>query len=367
MNQVPAKQGDPKIAFIGAPNGAAGGGMGRVVDYILQSTGDCPRGLRTVPLITRDDQTGKFSSMLRLAKAALTMLRNRRNTALLHVNMGDRGSAMRKGILVILGRAMGFPVFLHLHAVEMELLPKWALRLLGVAFRSATCVIVLGERYRSWVAGQFGVDESRIEILWNGVPVESPGTRRHENGEKPLQILFLGSLGHRKGTHDIIEALSLLNHKSPPWHMVFAGPGDIQKYQADTKARGIEQRCTFTGWLDQAETRKTLSSSDIIVLPSYHEGLPLVILEALGLGTPVIATPVGVIPEVLSDGENILFCPIGQPIELARTIDRLLSNPTLRQQLCDNGLRRYRERFSLEAFSDDLLEIWSRHGGTPSA
>ncbi|MET0241565.1 MAG: glycosyltransferase family 4 protein [Sphingobium sp.] len=361
MKRIAASQNEPAIILLGAPQGAAGGGMGRVVDYIVQATTSSNGAMESVPLITRDDKSSKVSSLLLLARAVRKTFAMRRRATLIHINMGDRGSALRKSILVLAGRAVGLPVFLHLHAVEMELLPKWALTALGFVFRQATCVIVLGDRYRQWVMTQFGVKPDRVEILWNGVPVPSPESRAHANTDQPVQILFLGSLGHRKGTHDILSALTLIPQGTPGWRMVFAGPGDLDKYKADAAAAGIAQYCTFTGWLDQAETRRTVSSSDMIVLPSYHEGLPLVILEALGLGTPVIATPVGVIPEVLTDGKDIVFCPVGQPAELAKAMERLIEDPALRQSLCDNGLARYRERFSLQAFSADLVSIWQRY------
>lgn len=331
--------------------------MGRVMDYIVQASPTAWPGVDAVPLITRDEKS-KVRSIALLVGVMLDIFRDRDQAVLLHVNMGDRGSAIRKSVLILWNCLLGLPVFLHLHAVEMEKLPRWVLWFLGFVFRRATCVIVLGERYRQWVVQEMGVKEERVQILWNGVPVDVPAARRHVHGDKPVNILFLGTLGPRKGMHDLIDALAMIPEDAPAWHMIFAGPGDIEKYRVDAKALGIADRCTFTGWLDLEASRDIVSQSDIVVLPSYHEGLPLVILEALGLGSPVIATPVGVIPEVLTDGENVIFCRPGDPDCLARSITQLLTDPALRQTLCDNGIDIYRRRFTLENFSSHLVAIW---------
>lgn len=331
--------------------------MGRVKDYIIEAAPSAWPDLRTLHLVTRDEST-KFQSLFLLLKALGTIFRHRREILLVHVNIGDKGSAARKSVVTLFSRLLRLPTVLHLHAVELEQMPGPALALLGFVFRSATAVVVLGERYRRWVIDRLGVKPERAKILWNGVPVATPPHRLHANGTKPLDILFLGSLGQRKGTHDLLAALAQLPADVPDWRMTFAGPGDIAMFEAKAADLGIADRCRFTGWLDQAGSREVTAASDIMVLPSYHEGLPLVILEALGLGTPVVTTPVGVIPEVLTDGQDVLFCQPGDVSALAGRIAALLRDPALRQSLSDNGLALYHRRFSLQSFSASLSDIW---------
>ena len=144
------------IVFIAAPQGAAGGGMGRVKDYIIEAAPSAWPDLRTLHLVTRDEST-KLQSLFLLLKALGTIFRHRREILLVHVNIGDKGSAARKSVVTLFSRLLRLPTVLHLHAVELEQMPGPALALLGFVFRSATAVVVLGERYRRWVIDRLGV------------------------------------------------------------------------------------------------------------------------------------------------------------------------------------------------------------------
>ena len=348
--------------------------MGRVKDYITNSPAEIWRGLKPVALITRDSR-GHFWSIFLALRACLCILRARLNgtLALVHVNTGDRGSSVRKGAIVLFCKMLGVPVFLHFHAVtferDMKRIPPWLHWLVRLPFRNATCVILLGERWRRWMHDQMGVARDRLEILINGVPVDSPDNRQHVNGDAPLNILFLGSLGERKGVSDLIGALTQVPQTGAGWRACFAGNGDIARYSAAAQRAGLGDKISFPGWVGQTDALALVSAADLMVLPSYDEGLPLIILEAIGLGTPMVTTPVGAIPEVLTDGEDVIFCPPGDQAALAAAITRLLADAPLRQSLCDNGIKSFRQRFSVEVFRANLLAIWERytHRSLPAA
>ncbi len=274
---------EAKIIYVVAPTGAAGGGMGRVKDYMLASGGDAAGRFLFRPLVTRDDRGAAYSLLL-LAKAVLAIwiMALRGKLAFVHVHFGDKGSAARKGLIVLASRLAFVPVVLHLHAAELigfhaegSALRKAAIRL---PFRAANVVIVLGKLWKDWLVRDLGIEAGKIDILYNGVPVE-PTPRRFEPGN-PRTLLFLGQLMERKGTHDLIRALALLPEEAGDWRAVFAGNGDIPFYRGLAAELGIASRVTFTGWVDQNGVREWLSRADMMALPSYNEGIPLVILEA---------------------------------------------------------------------------------------
>ena len=340
--------------------------MGRVRDYVVQAPPDALRGFKAVPVSTRDHR-GRWWSPLLVLRACWIILKARVTftPAIVHVNFGDRGSAARKGTLVLFCRLVFMPVFLHFHAVTFERdiarlspLGRW---LALLPFRIATCNIVLGERWRTWLCEDIGIRRERVEVLINGVPIEPPVGRRHSNDHGELRILFLGNLIERKGVTDLIHALAALPSTDIPWHARFAGNGDIAHYTAVADGAGIAEKIGFSGWVGQETANTLVSSADLLVLPSYDEGLPLVVLEALGLGTPAITTPIGAMPEVLTDGHDVIFCPVGDQAALTAAIARLMADPALRQRLCDNGIDTFGKRFSVEAFRDSLVTIWERH------
>jgi glycosyltransferase involved in cell wall biosynthesis len=361
--------GRPRIAFIVGPAGQKGGGMGRVKDYILQSGGDCFGRVQFEALDTRG--SGRAIGSLPLLAVAVLRIWGAAmmgRAALVHVNFGDRGSALRKGIVVVLVRLAAVPVVLHLHAAELVQhyenagpVLRWLIRL---PFHAATCCVVLGALWRDWLTGELGVDPAKVEIVYNGVPVAAafrpPAAFAAEGTRK---ILFLGNLIERKGVSDLLHALALLPAAAPKWQATVAGGGNLAHYGALANSLGIAARVSFVGWVDQEAGRALLAESDMLVLPSYNEGLPLVILEALGSGAPVIATSVGAIPEVLEDGHTILFVTPGDQRQLADKLLLVLSDANLRRRLSEEGVRLFQRRFTLDAFLASLFDVYRRQCG----
>lgn len=342
--------------------------MGRVKDYILASPADREDSFRLEALLMRDARGARFSAvllisaMVRLLGAAVSG-----RAALLHVHMGDRGSILRKGLLLCFARLCGVPALLHLHAVELEELHGRGSAsqrgLIRIPFRAASAIVVLGERQKRWLIDAMGIAPEKIDVLTNGVPsLDTPPLRNIRPGE-PCRILFLGNLIERKGVSDLIAALAEVNRHAGAWEAVLAGGGDENRYRRKAAELGIGEKLQFPGWVDRDAVFELLDWADMLVLPSYDEGLPLVILEALGFALPVVCTPVGAIPELLHDGEAVLLVPPGNRSALAAAIARLIGQPALRLELGRNGRELYEQRFSLQSFQDNLFAIYRKRFG----
>lgn len=352
----------PRICYVVAPDGQAGGGMGRVKDYVMSAGRDRDGTIEFRQLITRDQRGFAWSMLLTLRAVALIWLaRVSGRLAFVHVNFGDKASAVRKGIVVTLGRLMGAPVVLHLHAVELHdhyAAASPLLRaLIRAPFHAASCCIVLGALWERWLTEELGVPAERVSIVTNGVPVPL-GPIRAADARGVVRLLFLGNLMERKGVSDLLRALALLPQPLPDWHLTLAGGGDLDRYRSLAADLSLAGRLDFVGWVDQPRARQLLRETDLLVLPSYDEGLPLVILEALGSGAPVLCTQVGAIPEVLNDGIDVVFCKVGDPGNLADRLATLIADPPLRHRLSIAGRAAYVERFSLPAFLDVLFAVY---------
>ncbi|RZF60742.1 glycosyltransferase [Sphingomonas populi] len=351
------------IAYVVAPSGQAGGGMGRVKDYILSFDEDGSSQLEFRPLITRDNR-GFAASLWLTGQAVMSIWRARLSgeLGLVHINLGDKASAIRKGLVALLARGSGALVVVHLHAVELDAdwrmsgkIMRWAI---GLPFRAASTNIVLGDIWRNWLINDLGVKPERIDVLANGVPVPAYERRDHLAPRSAVHLLFLGNLLERKGVSDLIAALAGLPADLPAWRLSFAGGGDLVRYTNAVKVAGISDKVAFLGWVDQNGAQKLLAEADVMVLPSYHEGLPLVILEALGAGTPVIATSVGAIPQFVEAERDALIIAPGARTELSAALARLIGDASLRQKIGDQARATYERNFSLAVFRTNLLAIY---------
>jgi glycosyltransferase involved in cell wall biosynthesis len=347
------------IVFVAAPYGQAGGGMGSVSAY-LASLGKIGQ-FEMRPLESRGGGHVAFSPFflaIAIAKLAKEVARGR--LGILHINVAERASTYRKGILLAAGKLLAIPVLLHLHAAQIvqfyQQLPRSQQFLLRKMFQSADRCVVLGENSRRWITETIGVNPEAVTLIRNGVP-GSPMQRTPHSGS--FRLLFLGNLLERKGMSDLLHVLARPAILKTDITTTFAGGGEIERYKQLAERLGIAERVTFTGWLDQNNARQAIADADALVLPSYDEVLPLVILEALATRVPVICTPVGAIPEVLIDRETALFVPPGDQPALARCIAELRGDIALQQRLVDQGYELYRRVFTMEAFTAQLETLYT--------
>ena len=358
-----------RYIFIASPWTAMGGGMFRVGEYLLQAQKSevPPDAAELRPLETRG-AAGALFSLWVLTTALIKIIRGRLNGQLVgvHVNMAERLSIVRKGAVIILSRALGIPVVLHLHAAELhhsyprlpgplQAMTRWVFSL------PASCV-VLGTAAQRFVVDELRVPSSRVEIVFNGVPAPT-AARRTVKENAVRRLLFVGNLSERKGVTDLLKALSSPGFEDLPLELVLAGDGDIRSYQDKANALGLEKKVRFTGWVGQGEVAELMAQADVLVLPSYDEGLPLVILEALGNGVAVVCTPVGEIPSVLQHGVTACFVEPGDVNGLAAALQGLLRRPELVQTLEENGKALYEQKFSLSRFFFNIAQIHKRSFG----
>lgn len=343
--------------------------MFRVADYLLQAQKNeaSPGAAQLRALDTRGGASAAYSLWV-LGKALGRIVRGRASGQLagVHVNMAERLSVFRKGAVIVLSRALGVPVVLHLHAAQLHhfypRLPKPLQALTRWVFSLPESCVVLGSTAQRFVVNELRVPAARVDIVINGVPAPTfPRRISQENEVK--RLLFVGNLSERKGVTDLLQALSCPGFENFQLELVFAGGGDIQRYQAAANVLGLEKVVRFTGWSEQKEVAALMAQADILVLPSYDEGLPLVILEALANGVAVVCTPVGEIPSVLHHGETACFVEPGDVNGLAESLQNLLLRPDLMKTLERNGKALYERKFSLSQFFFDIARIHQRSFG----
>ena len=264
--------------------------------------------------------------------------------------------------------ASPIPVVRHLH-IENHFRPATApilRRLDNRTARSCAALVAVSEDTRRAYLAQGYPD--RIEVVYNGIDVdgvEPPGTLRAELGipdGTPL-VGEVARLCDVKGQRELIEALAEI----PDARLVLFGGDHEQEgsFQAGLERTaeqlGIRERVVFAG--HRRNAARLVADLDVFVLPSWTEGLPVVVLEAMAQRRAVVATPVGGTPEVVADGETGLLVPPREPRALAAAIRELLADPERRRRMGEAGYRRAAERFSAEAATRRTLEIYDRVAG----
>jgi glycosyltransferase involved in cell wall biosynthesis len=265
------------------------------------------------------------------------------------------------------GRVAGVPVVSHMHA-ENHFRPGRAGRSLQQRYDNATArlcarILAVSDATRRALETQ-GYPRGRIEVVPNGVDLRrnDPGGIRAELGvpaTAPL-LVQVGRLCETKGQRELLAALALLPDDV---HAVLVGD-DLESggafrrlLEEQVESSGLGGRVVLAGY--RPDARAIVAAADVFVLPSWLEGQPLVVLEAMAEATPVVATAVGGTPELVADGETGLLVPPRRPEALADALRDLLADRDRARRLGEAGRQRVMERFSAERVARRVLAIYA--------
>lgn len=173
-----------------------------------------------------------------------------------------------------------------------------------------------------------------------------------------IGILYTGTVNHRKGYADMVKAFAKVAHKHKDWQIVFAGNGEIEQGKAMAESLGISSQTVWLGWVRGDEKYKAFREASIFCLPSYAEGFPMSVLDAWSYGLPVITTPVGGIPDVAKDGENMLLFNPGDVDALAECMERMISDKELRDKISMASLEFARVRFNIKTINKEIEDLY---------
>ena len=256
----------------------------------------------------------------------------------------------------MLGRRLGVPVVITARGTDINVLPQHRLprRMIRWAARQAAAVVAVSQSLKDRLVA-LGVEAERIQVLRNGVDLElfNPEGRDRLRAELALRgptLLSVGNLLAFKGHGIAIEALSLL----PGYELMIAGDGpDRAAFEALARQCGVSERVRFVGSLGQPELREYYCAADALILASSREGWPNVLLEAMACGTPVVATAVGGMPEIVSSIDAGVLVKERSAAALARAVRELFAHAGERA-----ATRRFAERFGWGATTNGQLRLF---------
>ena len=349
---------EPKRVAIVGPDLDARGGIASVCRTWLGAPGLRGITLDYVPTM-RDEGTGPRRAAGMLARQArfVGRIASAWRPDLFHIHLSWFSSFYRKMAYFEEAHATGRPVLVHVHTPDLEHFRRSS-RIHGSAMRwmfgRAARVIALSEAMATELREIAG-PEPLIDVLYNPVALEnfdcSPRGR-----QGPPRLLFMGEVGERKGSFDLVKALQALQQEGVPFQARFCGNGDLERLQREVA--GMGDAVAIPGWVSGKERLAEYRNTHLVVLPSYQEGLPMTILEAMAAGLPVVSTPIAGIPEAVEHERTGILVKPGDIAGLQAALRRLLTNPGLRERMGAAGRHRAEQHFDVDVVVARLREIW---------
>jgi len=221
----------------------------------------------------------------------------------------------------------------------------------------AYITVISQELKKSFV--QRGYKESKIKAVYFGVDGRENDIKFKLKKRGETSILFIGRVSVEKGCDCLLRACKRLTEEGKSFKLTLVGDGDIKSFSDMAVELGIDGRVLFAGY--RREVSDFLRESEIFVLPSRGEGLPISILEAMAYGLPVIASHVGGIPEAIQHGENGYLVPAGDQLCLANMMGKMIDEGREKRYIM--GLRNKKKvlkSFSGKKMVEEYLEIYKK-------
>ena len=280
------------------------------------------------------------------------------NKNLVYVHTSSYKSFYRKAFFLLAAILFKRKIILHIHPShfydflnQLNGLPKTfvnfiLLRVYGFVFLTEDMLV----KFRSIFP------EKSMWILRNPVDIKA---MKNNKGyiRKDNNLLFLGWFIKEKGIFELVDATKILCDRGYKVKLCFCGTKKIDQLRDYVQNKKLESVIQVHGWIDGEEKLKKLYESTLLILPSYSEGIPNVILEAMATKTPIISTLVGGLKEVLVDGRNAIIVQPKEPIDLAEKIALCLKDKSLREKIANNAFDDVKRKYDISIIKRNFEQI----------
>jgi len=333
------------------------GGISAVVQYYLRS--ELPRRTELKYLITHVDGA-KVKKILTALLAYLSFigLMAAFRPQIVHIHISSYFSFYRKFILFLEARIFRKKVVVHCHGSvfqrfhDAHRINEFFIRKL---MDGADVILVLSQSWEKVIRSYSA--NPNVKLLYN--PVDPTIFKPRSERNKPYtNVLFMGRIGKRKGVYDLLEVIPRVISRYKDVKFILAGDGEVERAGEIVRDLGIEDYVEIPGWVKGKGKIAVFQDADVFILPSYNEGIPVSILEAMAAELPVISTTIGGIPDAVEDGITGFLIAPGDLTAMADKILNLLENQSLRMEMGARSLEKIRRTFSVERVISRLLTIY---------
>lgn len=302
-----------------------------------------------------------FTNLIKLFKI---VQQNRDKKIILHAHIAKYISFWENSLYAIFVNFLGVPYIFHIHSslLHLEYLnSNW----LGKAFRryilgKCSRIIALSNYWKGKLLEIEGIPEDKFIVIYNFVDTEKFTHYKQQDCKKMLKlpenkkiIFSIGRLVERKGYQYLIEAIPDIIKNRKDVLFFIGGKGPIkEKLEEKIQNMGIDEYVKLIGFIPDEILPLWMNACDVYVLPSLRETFPIVMLEALASGKPVVGTKIGAIPEIIGEEYGLLVEP-ANPKDLAEKI--LIA---LEREWNEKKIKKYAEQFTWERIKEGLIEVY---------
>lgn len=341
------------------PDLAGQGGVSRVVT-IWQDAGFFTGYDFTSIYSCSDASNHKFITLLKGLWRFVSLLAG---ANLVYIHSSAHTSFYRKSLFLLLARLFGKKVILHIHPSGFY------------DFYSGTSGV--SRSYSTFVLGQVSIFVVLADEMKHNISIHFPRTPIHvlRNAvnlkemadcagiqRQTAELLYLGWYIRAKGVYELVDAIGKLKDRRISVHLNFYGTKEVAQLAEYVRSKQLTSEITVNGWIGGDDKLKALYGSTMLILPSHSEGIPNVILEAMATRTPIVATFVGGMKEILRDGENAVTVAVNNPLDLSEKIQLLLQDSVLRTRLAENAYQEAAEKYDVPVIRSSFRKIIEEAG-----
>lgn len=355
MNEV---KNAPRVLMVGPGRNVMGG-----ISTVVNSYFDLKLNERVeLRYIASMEDGNKIKKLGVAVKAYLEFRKCLKDFDIVHVHMAAQASFTRKSLFIRLAKKAGKKIIIHQHAADFDDFffkqsDELKRQQIKEVFAMADRVIVLSEEWADFF-GKHVCDEKKISIVHNGVVI--PNYEKTDYTDQ--NVLFLGRLGERKGAYDLLKVIPDVLKRIPNARFFFGGDGEVERCKELAEKTGIADNVSFLGWIRDTEKEEYLKKCSTFVLPSYHEGMPMSVLESMSYGLATISTNAGGIPQIISQGIDGYRVEAGDLKELETTLVRVLISSNEKRILGQAARKKIVEKFNAERNIDLLCTLYQKVG-----
>ncbi len=345
-----------RVLMVG-PDRGVHGGIAAIVNNYYEAGLDKKVDLKYIGTMKEGSRGKKF---LVAAAAYFKFLCSLSWCDVVHVNASSDSSIMRKSFFIRAAYRRNKKIVLHQHGgdfknyFENQISDKRRAYLKSI-LDMADVMLVLTPSWKEYFSGL--TDSGKIRVFPNSIITEGDVASNYSAAHDRKKILFLGRICRDKGVSELLEAVDEIHNTLGDVTLYVGGVFEDPEYISEIEKRNLYVK--HIGWVKGKDKNKYLSECGIMAVPSYFEGFGMTVIEGMYSGLVVVASNVGGIPDILTDGENGVLVPPKDAKTLGNSIMRVIEDDEFAERIKVNGYKSVKEKYSCRASVERLVNIYN--------